>query len=110
MTTTIDLDEIPGPRGLPLLGNAFDLDPRGPIESLMRLAEEYGPIYRITLPGGVRLDRLRTRPGRRAVRRHAVRQAGPAAAWPTSAEGAIGRRAVHRGHRMTRCGAGRTTS
>jgi cytochrome P450 / NADPH-cytochrome P450 reductase len=55
MTTTIDLDEIPGPRGVPLLGNVFDLDPASPIESLIRMAEEYGPIYKITLPVGVQL-------------------------------------------------------
>ncbi len=50
VTATIDLDEIPGPRGVPLRGNALDLDPVDPISSLVRLAEEYGPSYRITLP------------------------------------------------------------
>ena len=39
MTATISLDEIPGPRGLPVLGNVRDVDTDEPIESLMRLAE-----------------------------------------------------------------------
>jgi cytochrome P450/NADPH-cytochrome P450 reductase len=55
MTATIGLDEIPGPRALPVLGNARDLDADAPFESLMRLADEYGPIYRLVIPGGTRL-------------------------------------------------------
>ena len=55
MTATISLDEIPGPRGLPLLGNMRDLDADAPIDSLMRLADEYGPIYKISTPMGTRL-------------------------------------------------------
>jgi cytochrome P450 / NADPH-cytochrome P450 reductase len=55
MTATIGLDEIPGPRGLPLVGNLRDLDTSAPIESLMRLALEYGPIYRLSTPKGMRL-------------------------------------------------------
>ena len=55
MTATIGLDEIPGPRGLPLVGNICVLDMAAPIESMMRLAEEYGPIFRLTTPKGMRL-------------------------------------------------------
>src|SRR3954451_16153795 len=55
MSSTIALDEIPGPRGLPLLGNAFDIDASNPIEGFMRMADEYGPIFRLTIPGGTRL-------------------------------------------------------
>jgi cytochrome P450/NADPH-cytochrome P450 reductase len=55
MTKTISLDEIPGPRGLPVLGNIRDLDADAPIESLMRLADEYGPIYKLATPNGSRL-------------------------------------------------------
>jgi cytochrome P450/NADPH-cytochrome P450 reductase len=55
MTATIALGEIPGPRGVPLLGNALDLDAAAPFESLMRLAEEYGPIFRLSTPLGMRL-------------------------------------------------------
>jgi cytochrome P450 / NADPH-cytochrome P450 reductase len=55
MTATISLDEIPGPRGLPVLGNVRDLDADAPFESLMRLAGEYGPIYKLSTPAGMRL-------------------------------------------------------
>ena len=55
MSTTIALDEIPGPRGLPLVGNAFDIDATNPIEGLMEMAGEYGPIFRLATPGGTRL-------------------------------------------------------
>jgi cytochrome P450/NADPH-cytochrome P450 reductase len=55
MSTTIALDEIPGPHGLPLVGNAFDIDADNPIEGFMAMAEEYGPIFKLSIPGGVRL-------------------------------------------------------
>ena len=55
MSTTIALDEIPGPRGLPLVGNAFDIDAVDPIEGFMRMAGEYGPIFRLAIPSGTRL-------------------------------------------------------
>jgi cytochrome P450 / NADPH-cytochrome P450 reductase len=49
------LDEIPGPRALPLLGNVFDIDTADPIGGFVRMAEEYGPIFRLATPGGMRL-------------------------------------------------------
>jgi cytochrome P450/NADPH-cytochrome P450 reductase len=55
MTTMLSLDEIPGPRGLPLLGNVLDIDTAHPFESLMRMADEWGPIFKLTTPGGSRL-------------------------------------------------------
>jgi cytochrome P450 / NADPH-cytochrome P450 reductase len=55
MSATISLDEIPGPRGLPVLGNVRDLDADAPFESLMRLAGEFGPIYKLSTPVGTRL-------------------------------------------------------
>ena len=41
-------EPIPGPRGVPLLGNIFDLqDPDGvPIQALERLVDVYGPIVK----------------------------------------------------------------
>jgi cytochrome P450/NADPH-cytochrome P450 reductase len=55
MNAPIGLDEIPGPRGLPLLGNLFDIDAHSPLEQMARMAGEYGPLYKITIPSGVRL-------------------------------------------------------
>ena len=54
MNTPIGLDSIPGPRGVPLLGNVFDLDAADPIDALVRMTGEYGPLYKLTIPGGVR--------------------------------------------------------
>ncbi len=42
---------IPQPRPDPLLKNLKDLDPERPVQSLMRLARLYGPIFRLQLPG-----------------------------------------------------------
>jgi cytochrome P450/NADPH-cytochrome P450 reductase len=55
MATPLRIADIPGPRGLPLLGNVFDIDSASPFESLMELARHYGPIYRLATPGGDRL-------------------------------------------------------
>lgn len=55
MTTLTSLDAIPGPAGLPFLGNIFEIDARSPVESLMRLARKHGPIFKLTVPGGTRL-------------------------------------------------------
>ncbi|GAA0900078.1 bifunctional cytochrome P450/NADPH--P450 reductase [Pseudonocardia zijingensis] len=55
MNAPIGIDELPGPRGLPLVGNVFDIDVHHPLEHLAQMAEEYGPIYRITMPSGTRL-------------------------------------------------------
>lgn len=52
MTTPIGIDELPGPRGLPLVGNLFDIDVHAPFDSMTSFAREYGPIFRIALPGG----------------------------------------------------------
>ncbi|MFN8634972.1 MAG: cytochrome P450, partial [Chloroflexota bacterium] len=52
MTTNGQPLEIPHPPSRALVGNLFDLDPHNVIESLSRLAREYGPIYRIEAPGG----------------------------------------------------------
>ena len=50
MSTTVQLEPIPRPPGHLLVGNLFDLDGAHPIESLMDLARQYGPIFRIQIP------------------------------------------------------------
>jgi cytochrome P450/NADPH-cytochrome P450 reductase len=42
--------EIPQPRPLPLVGNAPDIETRTPVQSMMQLARELGPIFRLTFP------------------------------------------------------------
>jgi cytochrome P450/NADPH-cytochrome P450 reductase len=49
------LEDIPGPRPLPLVGNAFDIDRADPLGGFVRMAKEYGPLFKISTPGGVRL-------------------------------------------------------
>lgn len=43
---------IPGPPGLPILGNLTDLDPEVPLTTFMRLADTYGPVFSLQLGGG----------------------------------------------------------
>jgi len=45
------LEPIPRPPGHLLIGNLLDLDTSNPIESLMELARQYGPIYELAIPG-----------------------------------------------------------
>jgi cytochrome P450 / NADPH-cytochrome P450 reductase len=51
----LPLDELPGPHGLPLIGNLMDIDSAGPMEGFVRMAAEYGPIFKMAFPGGVRV-------------------------------------------------------
>ncbi|QRN94380.1 cytochrome P450 [Archangium violaceum] len=44
---------IPQPRPRPLVGNAPDLGSETPLQNLMKLAREFGPIFRLSFPGGV---------------------------------------------------------
>ncbi|ALL77080.1 cytochrome P450 [Pseudonocardia sp. EC080610-09] len=46
--------EIPGPRPLPLIGNALSVPSGRTIQSLMRLTRRYGPILRLHSPAGDR--------------------------------------------------------
>ncbi|XP_072346085.1 cytochrome P450 2C3-like [Scyliorhinus torazame] len=39
----------PGPSALPILGNLFQVDRRAPNKSLMKLGEQYGPVFTIWL-------------------------------------------------------------
>ena len=58
MTTTSaaptgrSIDEIPGPKGVPVLGNMFDIPAERTIQTLMELARQFGPIFRVRTPGG----------------------------------------------------------
>ena len=45
------LEPIPRPPGHLLIGNLLDLDASHPMESLMDLARQYGPIYELAIPG-----------------------------------------------------------
>ncbi len=51
MATTASLEEIPQPPGNPLIGNALTVDANRQIQSLMELAEEYGPIFQLNMMG-----------------------------------------------------------
>lgn len=44
-------NEIPGPKGLPILGNMLNMDFEMPLRGVERMADQYGPIYQITVGG-----------------------------------------------------------
>ncbi|KAI8634470.1 bifunctional P-450:NADPH-P450 reductase [Xylariaceae sp. FL1651] len=50
MTTTTT--PIPSPPGLPILGNAAQIDPVAQRRSFSEFAEKYGEVYRLYFPGG----------------------------------------------------------
>jgi cytochrome P450/NADPH-cytochrome P450 reductase len=45
------MTQIPGPPGLPIVGNINDLDSNDASKSFVRLADQYGDIFRINLLG-----------------------------------------------------------
>jgi cytochrome P450 / NADPH-cytochrome P450 reductase len=53
MTEPLAPEDFPGPPGLPFIGNVRAIDLAQPIESLMSLAREYGPVFKLTTPGGI---------------------------------------------------------
>ncbi len=53
MSEPLAPEDFPGPPGLPFLGNVRAIDLTQPIDSLMSLAREYGPIFKLTTPGGI---------------------------------------------------------
>lgn len=55
MSTTIGLDDIPGPKARPIVGNARDIDAENPIETFLEMAHDYGPIFKISVPSGTRI-------------------------------------------------------
>ena len=50
----LSADAIPGPRPRPVIGNALDIDLKHAVEGAINLARQYGPIYRLVVPGGGR--------------------------------------------------------
>ena len=48
------LDDIPGPKGVPVLGNMFEVKPATLIQDLMKLARAWGPIFTLNSPTGPR--------------------------------------------------------
>jgi cytochrome P450/NADPH-cytochrome P450 reductase len=46
-----DQKRVPQPPMKPFIGNAGDLDSTAPIQSMMKLAKTYGPIYKLTIFG-----------------------------------------------------------
>ncbi|KAJ5161058.1 Oxidoreductase FAD/NAD(P)-binding [Penicillium capsulatum] len=46
---------IPGPRGVPILGNLYDVDSEVPLQSMIGLAETYGEIFRLETFGRSRV-------------------------------------------------------
>ncbi|CAK7273929.1 hypothetical protein SEPCBS119000_005910 [Sporothrix epigloea] len=44
-------EPIPSPPGLPLVGNLRDIDGTAPIQSFVRLADQYGDIFRLNIVG-----------------------------------------------------------
>ncbi|EOD44448.1 putative cytochrome p450 protein [Neofusicoccum parvum UCRNP2] len=43
------LQDIPGPVGLPFLGNALNVDPNATLQSFIKLGREYDPVYKLSL-------------------------------------------------------------
>ena len=92
------LDDIPGPKGVPVLGNMFEIKQATMIQDLMKVAPRVGTHLQDDHPDGADLRHLRPGDGRRPVRRRALRQARRAepAGVPQDPQE---RGAVHRGHR-----------
>ena len=49
MMAQANLVEIPQPPTTPLLGNLLDLDRVSPVQGMLKLAQEYGPIFRLAV-------------------------------------------------------------
>lgn len=48
------LDELPGPRGLPILGNALDLKPKELHRLVTGWADQFGPLFVVSRPKDAR--------------------------------------------------------
>jgi cytochrome P450/NADPH-cytochrome P450 reductase len=51
MTSPNKLDPIPHPRKKPVVGNMLSLDPNAPVQDLVRLSKELGPIFWLDMMG-----------------------------------------------------------
>jgi cytochrome P450/NADPH-cytochrome P450 reductase len=51
MSTPTTEHALPQPTPSRFVGNLFDIDKKAPVQSLMALAREYGPIFSLQLPG-----------------------------------------------------------
>lgn len=49
------MEAIPGPSGLPLVGNFFDIQGKVPVQQLEKLADAYGPIFKLRILGRERI-------------------------------------------------------
>ena len=54
-TEIIEIADLPGPKGVPVLGNIFDIDLHNPIQALITMAKEYGPIFKLSAPAGTQV-------------------------------------------------------
>ena len=53
-TRPLTVDDIPGPKGLPVVGNMFDVPADHQIVTLMKVVRELGPMIRLRTPAGDR--------------------------------------------------------
>ena len=51
MTGPLTIDQLPGPHGVPILGNLLDLDTPNPMETIIGWGLQWGPIFRVSVPG-----------------------------------------------------------
>jgi cytochrome P450/NADPH-cytochrome P450 reductase len=51
MSVQEKIDAIPQPAGKLFVGNLLDLNPRTPVQGLMKLAQEFGPIFQLDMLG-----------------------------------------------------------
>jgi cytochrome P450/NADPH-cytochrome P450 reductase len=49
------IDQLPGPHAVPFLGNLLDLNTPNPMDKLIEWGREFGPIYRLQVPGNDRV-------------------------------------------------------